>query len=439
MYPGLPNLLCIVIIWQTHGVLSRKLQVAHVLYRHGIRAPVHIYPNDKYQAKDWPNGVEQLTQKGMLLEHKLGQFLKKRYMSDSNFLNTSYLRSQVDVKSSDVDRCLQSAQCQLAGMYPPRGFQVWNKDIAWQPIPVHTTPRPNDTLIRPMDKCPRLNEIRKQRENSVAYKAEVDKNMELLQNVSFYAGMNLSFDNLWWITDCILSEQKEFNDVPAWSRKVWRPMMNLSDTIFANRWRGDDEMGRITGGPLLAHINDNMLRWSTNDIVRSDKYKSKVKKFNLFSGHDQTLLALGCALNIPIEIPVFASSMLVELYHSPEKNYWVEIYYRNDYKGTLKPLSIPNCEFKCPLSSFIELTKNRVSVDRAKECGLPPTDEVKTLTPMNLKILLGVFISLSLLLLTVIIILCYNRYSVKDGTFRYAHNVHDDGFDALDIGPDEAN
>ena len=31
-----------------------------------------------------------------------------------------------------------SAYCNLAGLYPPEGTQVWSTDIKWQPIPVHT-------------------------------------------------------------------------------------------------------------------------------------------------------------------------------------------------------------------------------------------------------------------------------------------------------------
>ena len=33
-----------------------------------------------------------------------------------------------------------SAEANLAGLYPPEGVQVFNPNISWQPIPVHTVP-----------------------------------------------------------------------------------------------------------------------------------------------------------------------------------------------------------------------------------------------------------------------------------------------------------
>lgn len=33
-----------------------------------------------------------------------------------------------------------SAEANLAGLYPPKGQQVFNPNITWQPIPVHTVP-----------------------------------------------------------------------------------------------------------------------------------------------------------------------------------------------------------------------------------------------------------------------------------------------------------
>ena len=39
-----------------------------------------------------------------------------------------------------------SAEALLAALYPPSGRQIWNEDIAWQPIPVHTVPKDMDKV-----------------------------------------------------------------------------------------------------------------------------------------------------------------------------------------------------------------------------------------------------------------------------------------------------
>jgi len=51
---------------------------------------------------------------------------------------------QVYVRSTDYNRTLMSAYCNLAGLFPPQGSQVWNEKISWQPIPVHTVTKDSD-------------------------------------------------------------------------------------------------------------------------------------------------------------------------------------------------------------------------------------------------------------------------------------------------------
>ena len=84
-----------------------------------------------------------MTQTGMRQHFEYGNFLRNRYGS---FLSKIYDRNRVSVRSTDYDRTLMSASSLLAGLFKPYEHQVWNKDIAWQPIPVHTTDANNDNV-----------------------------------------------------------------------------------------------------------------------------------------------------------------------------------------------------------------------------------------------------------------------------------------------------
>lgn len=128
--------------WRMKGINSFPEQ----LYRHGDRAPAAFYPTDPFNhVTDWPVGLGELSNIGKAQHYKFGQWLRGRY--DEDFLPKRYSENNIYVRSTDYDRTIASAQCNLAGLYPPTGDQVWNKTIKWQPIPVHNVPAANDWLL----------------------------------------------------------------------------------------------------------------------------------------------------------------------------------------------------------------------------------------------------------------------------------------------------
>ena len=60
-----------------------------------------------------------LTASGMRQRHMLGKFNRQRFVEHYGLLDVNYNPNQILVKSTDVERTIQSASSELFGMYPP--------------------------------------------------------------------------------------------------------------------------------------------------------------------------------------------------------------------------------------------------------------------------------------------------------------------------------
>lgn len=90
-------------------------------------------------------------QEGKQETYELGKFLRRRYQ---NLIGDQYSPDKVYIRSSDTDRALMSAQCVAAGLFPPSGDEVWNVDLLWQPVPIHTIALADDIYLNSRVKCP---------------------------------------------------------------------------------------------------------------------------------------------------------------------------------------------------------------------------------------------------------------------------------------------
>ena len=106
---------------------------------------MQTYPTYKVPESYWKSlgGYGVLSPRGMKQMYEFGGYIKKYY---ENFLTVTYDKSRVYAKSTDYDRTLQSMSSFLAGLYSPNGFQKWNPDLNWFPIPVHTTSLATDQV-----------------------------------------------------------------------------------------------------------------------------------------------------------------------------------------------------------------------------------------------------------------------------------------------------
>lgn len=66
-----------------------------------------------------------LVQVGIQQAYNLGEFLRQRYTElNTGLIFTNYTRTQIHVRSTDVDRTIMTAQCLLAALFQPGDDQV---------------------------------------------------------------------------------------------------------------------------------------------------------------------------------------------------------------------------------------------------------------------------------------------------------------------------
>ncbi|XP_030415757.1 lysosomal acid phosphatase isoform X2 [Gopherus evgoodei] len=346
---------------------GRRLRFVTLLYRHGDRSPVRAYPRDPYQESTWPQGFGQLTQIGMLQQWDLGQSLRKRY---HGFLNASYNRQEIFVRSTDYDRTLMSAEANLAGLYPPQGQQVFNPNVSWQPIPVHTVPDSVERLLKfPLSPCPRYEQLQNETRQSTEY---INKTRQNLQTHKLLLPP--------WVTPDVMTRLKQLKDFGF-------------EFLFGIHQQ--TEKARLQGGVLLAQIRKNMTSAANASAAQHLKLLA-------YSAHDTTLVALQMALNVynGRQAP-YASCHIFELYQDDDSNFSVEMFFHNESGREPFPLTLPGCEQRCPLLDFLQLTDRIIPQDWAHECQVASNVQDTELI-VALAVCGSILFLLIILLLTVI-------------------------------------
>jgi len=377
------------------------LQLVHLLYRHGDRTPIKPYPTDPYKdSSHWPVGFGQLTSRGKRQQFELGQWIRERY---DGFLSSNYSEQEIVVRSTDVDRTLMSAMANLAGLYPPAGYWQWNQDLAWQPIPVHTVPQEEDTLLSSHATCPRFTELHTEvLENSQFMRNIYKENSDLFEYISASVGENITdIVKLDYIFDTLLIENIYGMELPQWTKKVFpggkfEELRDLSFTVDTF----NQEMKRLKGGPFVKEMVEHF------DSVADKSLTPPNRKVFMYSGHDTTVAPVLHTLGVFNMIaPPYASMVVVELLD--RQGLVVRVSYKNDSSEQPHLLTIPGCTQLCPLHRFKDLTASIRPADWRAECGFTAQDGAIQ------QVTLVAAIASSLMALTVLVATLYTIFCRK--------------------------
>ncbi|CAG4962078.1 unnamed protein product [Parnassius apollo] len=342
---------------------EESIKYAAVIYRHGDRTPVDLYPTDPWRNESlWPVRFGQLTNIGKKQHYALGKWLRKRY---ANLLSNQFDPKEVYVRSTDVDRTLMSAQANLAGMFPPTGKSVWNEDLLWQPIPVHTKPERDDELLAMKKNCIAYNKEKEQYLNSKAYKDRLSKYQNLMDYLTTYTGKEIrDYEDMKDIYSNLFIEDLYNFTLPNWTHSIFPDKLREPSCYSFSTSTATPLMARLMVGPLLKQIVNKMF-----DSI-SNKTKSALK-LSIYSGHDFTIGNILSAMGFfDGNCPPYTATILLELiYDNSTADHYVRILYRNSTE-IVEPntLLIPYCGKKCPIKRFLKLYDNLISVNWEYEC-----------------------------------------------------------------------
>uniref|UniRef100_A0A8D1CUS1 acid phosphatase n=1 Tax=Sus scrofa TaxID=9823 RepID=A0A8D1CUS1_PIG len=263
-HPAGPLLLLLLLLLR-QALTEGPLVFVAVVFRHGDRAPLASYPTDPHKeniATLWPRGLGQLTREGVHQQLELGRFLRSRYES---FLSPQYRREEVYIRSTDFDRTLESAQANLAGLFPEAS--PGRSEATWQPIPVHTVPVTEDKLLRfPTRSCPRYRELLREATEAAEYKAALEGWTDFLTRLENFTGLSLVGEPLrkaWKVLDTLICQQAHGLPLPSWaSPDVLQTLAQIS-ALDIGAHVGPPraaEKAQLTGGILLDAILANFSR-----------------------------------------------------------------------------------------------------------------------------------------------------------------------------------
>ncbi|RDD45823.1 Testicular acid phosphatase-like protein [Trichoplax sp. H2] len=357
-----------------------------MLYRHGDRSPTHVLLNLPHPLKPWPQGLGQLTQEGMRQEAKLGEFFKNRYVHQLHLINATYVRREVKIRSTDYDRTLMSAEAQLSALYRPAGRQIWNKNLLWQPIPIHTVPRANDTLLKSQSlACPRYDQSVQNNLKSNKFKDFIKKDGGFVKKIYELAGYNGSHKNIYYaaheINGALFCMQKHNLTLPHWANSTVLVRLRKIALFVKLLKYSSPIQQKVTAGELLYRMIHDM------KSVKSGT-KMNPTKLMMYSAHDSNVMAILLALGFHLtKNPPYTAAVMLELYKDKNGTYLVQVLYRNS--SVTVTLQLPGCKRLCPLNDFEKLTSNVTfpPLNRKEICTIKTSH---TLSPVNIAIIAAV-------------------------------------------------
>jgi len=394
----------------TFSNAAPTLQYVQILTRHGARTPFDDIPNHPLEwnclvsplstpqvgdttvvdnfggrlyRKSYLTGREtlpgncsagQLTEEGLHQHYKLGQQFRKRYVDDLNFLSKDINLDEMFIRSADVERCVQSAQSQLSGLYPPQPKQPNVVNI----VPIHTIEQALDD-VETGARCQKLVSLCNDLQNTPEWKnylAQFDSFQQYLiksWNLTSNPALLPEWDEIFDVLESRVYKRLPFP--PGINSTSFQQVVSIASGELYRIWNSTERV-KLGAGQFLYEIysrfSDFISRKEGKPLIslfgsypkfpRFFPEKSDKIKYILYSAHDITCSLVLSGLGIfNGEWPQFASHIQMELYQD-EGKWKVGVLYNGD------KMYLPGCknQWLCDWSIF-ESIMDKVVIKTKKE------------------------------------------------------------------------
>lgn len=276
--------------------------------------------------------------------YELGKWFRKRY---DYFLPSEYSPKDIYVRSTDPDRCLMSAYAVLAGLFPPGGPKLWNKNLLWQPIPVHTLPIDEDEVLSMRKKCPKYINLLGQTMASDYIKNISSKFHHVFEYISENSGWDKVNIRHVAILQTILDVYSSYNRsfIPSWTRKLDKDVLTYLAAVNHQRYTLTTDLKRLLTGPfwfnLLTHF-DNVISNVTD-----------TPKFLMLSAHDTTIVSILNGMDAyDFQPPRFGATLIWELRRDCNSGVdYIHLLYKKS-EAEVDTLSMGQCGTNCSYEDF---------------------------------------------------------------------------------------
>lgn len=321
------HLLVFLFLFITGFCYADQLVFAVDIIRHGDRTPTKDISSPPYA---WPEGLGELTPGGAQQEVVLGEQLRKTYVDQYHLLPAAYKVSNLDVRASNFNRTIKSAQAFLSGLYPGAsiGIESQGQDQLFVAI--------SDT-----EKKALLNQY-------VFSQADwQDENAKLAPNYAKWSkatGFQIhTLYELIPVGDALYIRQLHHVPLPA-----GLSLEDVNTIINAEQWAVAAQFKPKELGSAFAK---NILLLINQDLTAASKQGSTLK-YLLLSGHDSTILSVLSTLSVPQdkEVP-YASDLQLMMFVNAAHQYYLIV----NFNGI--PLKLPACHDNnhCSLAEFSSL------------------------------------------------------------------------------------